>query len=646
MPILYRRTVLAFFLVGIALTAPTWADQSGNVTLDPNAFFNLDTGVASSAGGDILWNGVSLVPQGHAALFNAGKYGPRAYQFVTASQASAAPYKSEPIPAGNLSPGDVFGVRTNGGNFAKVLVTASGNTRLSLRYTTFITARPTTPAPRATSGPTITGVLNNYSYILPGLPNYGIAPGSLFVIFGSGLSSSAPPVLQSSAPPGLPTSLNQTSISVTVNGVKTTPAIYYTSAAAVAAVLPSNTPVGAGTVTVTYNGTASNAAPIQVVASAPGLDTLYGTGNGSGVVTDNSGNVFGFTNSAMPSQIIVLWGSGLGADLNNDDRTYPQTEDNLTSIPVQVLIGGISANVLYRGRSQYPGLDQFDVVVPSTVSPGCFVSVTMAVGSVVSNSVTMPISPGGGVCTDPASGVNGTMLQTFANKPSGNVNFQLIALLQLTESGGNTSSAALVAAAPLPSAYFGKGYEYASQGSCTVVPPGQGEPSFLGSQLSVGSIQMTGPNGVVNLSGGQTALPGPTIAAGTYTFTGAAGANVGSYQAAVSFQSPLVVTNKAALATITRSQSATVTWTGGFANGDVQVEGEDGGPYGTVRFYCHAPSSAGQLVIPPSIMMALSAGGGDIVVSNFTAPTTVTASGVDFGFAIGLSVVQINTTFK
>jgi hypothetical protein len=194
------------------------------------------------------------------------------------------------------------------------------------------------------------------------------------------------------------------------------------------------------------------------------------------------------------------------------------------------------------------------------------------------------------------------MLQAFANKPGGNVNSMLIAVLQLTESGGNTSSNALVLAAPLPSAYFGKGYEYASQGSCTVVPPGQGEPSFLGSQLSVGSIQMTGPNGMVTLSGFQTALPGTTIAAGTYTFNGAAGANVGSYQAAVSFQSPLVLTNKAALATINRSQSATVTWTGGFANGDVQVEGEDGGPYGTARFYCHAPSSAGQLVIPPSIM--------------------------------------------
>jgi uncharacterized protein (TIGR03437 family) len=61
-------------------------------------------------------------------------------------------------------------------------------------------------------------------------------------------------VLQSSAPPGLPQTLNQTSVSVTVNGVTTTPGLYYTSASAVSAVLPSSTPVGTGTVTVTYNG--------------------------------------------------------------------------------------------------------------------------------------------------------------------------------------------------------------------------------------------------------------------------------------------------------------------------------------------------------------------------------------------------------
>ncbi len=51
------------------------------------------------------------------------------------------------------------------------------------------------------------------------MPNYGIAPGSLFAIQGLNLSGNQTPVLQSSAAPGLPTTLNQTSLSVTVNGV-------------------------------------------------------------------------------------------------------------------------------------------------------------------------------------------------------------------------------------------------------------------------------------------------------------------------------------------------------------------------------------------------------------------------------------------
>ena len=86
------------------------------------------------------------------------------------------------------------------------------------------------------------------------LRSLGIAPGSLFIIIGTGLSTSAAPVLQSSAAPGLPTSLNQTSLSVTVGGVTTTPPLYYTSATQFAAVLPSTTPAETGTLTITYNG--------------------------------------------------------------------------------------------------------------------------------------------------------------------------------------------------------------------------------------------------------------------------------------------------------------------------------------------------------------------------------------------------------
>ena len=35
--------------------------------------------------------------------------------------------------------------------------------------------------------PVINAVINNFSGLKPGLPNYGIAPASLFVIYGNGL---------------------------------------------------------------------------------------------------------------------------------------------------------------------------------------------------------------------------------------------------------------------------------------------------------------------------------------------------------------------------------------------------------------------------------------------------------------------------
>ncbi len=90
--------------------------------------------------------------------------------------------------------------------------------------------------------PVVNAVTNNFGGPLPGLPNYGIAPASLFVIYGSGLCASAPLVTETSAGTGLPQTLNDMTISVTVNGVTTTPAIYYAIPTQVAAVLPSTTP--------------------------------------------------------------------------------------------------------------------------------------------------------------------------------------------------------------------------------------------------------------------------------------------------------------------------------------------------------------------------------------------------------------------
>jgi len=146
----------------------------------------------------------------------------------------------------------------------------------------------------------------------------------------------------------------------------------------------------------------------------------------------------------------------------------------------------------------------------------------------------------------------------------------------------------------------------------------------------------------------QGQLPSGSVTAspGTYTFTGSGGKDIGNFTVAINVQGALTLTNQSALATITRSQGATVTWSGGFSNGDVQVEGAVGDQYGTIRFYCHAPSSAGQLTIPSSILLAMPPGGGHLVVSNTTAPKTVSASGIDIGLAVGSVLIRLDSNFK
>ena len=133
---------------------------------------------------------------------------------------------------------------------------------------------------------------------------------------------------------------------------------------------------------------------------------------------------------------------------------------------------------------------------------------------------------------------------------------------------------------------------------------------------------------------------------GTYTFTGSGGKDVGHFNVAINVQTPFSLTNKSALASITRSQGATITWSGGFANGDVTVNGVGASSTGSVNFYCHAPSSAGQLTIPSATLLALPPGGGKLVVINATTPQTVSASGVDLGLATGVVSFVVPTTFK
>lgn len=509
--------------------------------------------------------------------------------------------------------------------------------------------------------PSITAVENNYSYTLPGVPNYGIAPGSIFVIFGSNLSTVTVPVLQSSAAPGVPLTLNGVSVSVAVGGRTAPVPLYYVSATQIAGILPATVPVGTGTITVKNNDQVSAPAPIKVVASAFGILTANNAGYATVAGYDATNKFLTPTNSTSAGQTIVLYGTGLGADPANDDRIFPQKQNNLTNIPVQVFVGGIAGNITYRGRSQFPGLDQINITIPQGVPTGCYVSSIVMIGKIVSNSTTVPIAPNaGGTCSDPNTEFTPAQLQAVRNKST--INVGTIFLDQENDLVKNTLRGELrgrflsytAGQFSIEPPFHG----FISYGSCQTFSAGA-NPAHLNAGSSIGA---SGPGGAVtamlntlkNGSVGDYRTPLPTgfipADGGTFTFSGTGSTSVGAFSnASVALPSPVIWTNMSALPNINRSQGVTVTWGGGSPGEFVVIQGSAVVPAPTnhkVEFYCAAPVSAGTFTVPPSILLALPPVTGDLGVTSVTIPSRFSAPGLDLGAVFAQVGTKVPVTYQ
>ena len=521
-----------------------------------------------------------------------------------------------------------------------------------------------TPPPAA---PTITGVLNNYSFTPSGFPNSGIAQGALFIVQGTGMADpSAKAVLQSSASPGLPVTLNGASAKVTVNGTTTVPAFYYAIATQLALVLPSNTPTGPGQITVTYNNQSASF-PIQVVASAMGFDTYYGVGTGLGVATDNaSGALYSYTNSVPPGTTVTLWGSGLGADPARD-TTFAQAAFSINNL-AHVYIGGIDAPIAYQGASGYPGVNQVDVTIPTNVQTGCNVSVVGVTGAgVPTNFVTLAI--GNGVCSDTIFGVTGTDYSTLTGQTTVKSGFVALAHTVSPAQGSDLAHASGTQTNDVALAEFDSetGSAYASGGGTVSIPGcivdetgGSGGGNITSVGLDAGTITVAGPNGNATLQAipqikgiynAQLAAGFIPTSGGTFNFQGTGGADVGSFKTSVVFPNPLLTwTNDTADATVTRSSGVLITWTGGSANTFVIMNGDSSGTVNgqsvSGSFTCIAPQSALQFQVPSYVTGALPAGTGSLSVSNYTSYQTFSAAGIDRGIAAGFSSEMINATYQ
>jgi uncharacterized protein (TIGR03437 family) len=527
------------------------------------------------------------------------------------------------------------------------------------------------------------GVVNAASYSLPGLPNSFIAQGSMFLVFGTSLGTTSN---LSALQFPLPISLLGTSIQVTVGSSTPVNAIMvYTTPTQVAAILPSNAPVGAGRLTLTFNGQSSST-DVTVVRSSFGIFTVNQAGSGpsiaQNVISGTDQPLNGVFRPARPGQTVILWGTGLGP-VSGDETAGPLPGDLKDTLGVEVFVGNRPARVVYAGRSGCcAGLDQVVFEVPDGVE-GCYVIVTVRVGGasgVVSNFTSMAVSASGNVCSDP-NGISTTDLMSAA---AGTLRIGVIDLSR-TQIQLSLGASSITSTADTAASLFGR---YSTQqlggsrgitqspsiGSCAVstfrglnptpVDPIRPVPFDAGAALSI-----TGPMGNKTIP---RAVPGVYAAtlggasldqllsgggapeylvAGDYTVSGTGGpggdASVGSFQAQIRIPTAVVWTNAAQVTAINRSQDLEITWSGGDPNGFVAISavGIATGPAGPdanspgAAVLCLERTSAGRFRVPSFVLQALPASppnsilpSGFMLVGATGVPVRFSAPNLDAGY--------------
>jgi uncharacterized protein (TIGR03437 family) len=245
---------------------------------------------------------------------------------------------------------------------------------------------PLTGTVTAGVAPTVTagGVVHGASFAA-GVP---IAPGGLITIYGSNLADSSG---QAGSLP-LPQQLNGAQVMM---GNEPLP-LLYTSSGQMNVQVPFDIPVNTQfQITVQKDNVLSVPEPLVVATAQPGIFTSNQQGTGQGIILKS--DQVTLAQAGTPASIgetIVIYCTGLGpvSPAIAAGTPPPSSPLSSTTSPVTLTIGGQAAQVTFSGLTPgYPGLYQINAIVPSGVTSGNAVQVTVQVAGQTSPPVTMAV---------------------------------------------------------------------------------------------------------------------------------------------------------------------------------------------------------------------------------------------------------------
>jgi uncharacterized protein (TIGR03437 family) len=217
------------------------------------------------------------------------------------------------------------------------------------------------------------------------------SPGSIVSIFGQNLATSN----GSATSLPLPNSLQGTTVLLNTPAGEISLPLFYVSPVQINAMMPFEVAPGTYSLQVQSNSTLSNSIQVSIAPFSPGIFTVNSTGQGTGIFVKTDGSIASASNPIAPGSVVSVYATGLGAvnpPIASGEPGAGSEPLNRTIAAPIVFFDTLQAKVLYSGLApDFAGLYQINVIVPSQLSSATNIPVSISIGGIAGNRVTVPV---------------------------------------------------------------------------------------------------------------------------------------------------------------------------------------------------------------------------------------------------------------